>query len=87
MIAVRVPVQLPPETVEKLMLYGRQIDKELERIIGKPALYAMSIALEIPGGMVMHRLANTSIEHARQMFELASNTPMEAQLVHKLQEH
>lgn len=87
MTAVRVPVPLPPETIEKLMLYGRQIDRDLERIIGKPALYAMSIAIDLPCGLVMHRLANTDIQHAAQMFALAASTPIVEQDVQKLHEN
>ena len=87
MIAARVETGLSPDVIERLMLYGRQIDKELEKIIGKPALFAMSIAISVPAGLVMHRLANTNIEHARQMFELASATPIEEQGIQRLQEH
>lgn len=87
MIDARITQPLTPAVIEALMLYGRQIDRELERIIGKPALYAMSIAIEIPGGLVMHRLANTDIGHAQQMFALAGATPIEQAQVNRLHEH
>ena len=87
MIAVRAPVPLSPETIERLMLYGRRVDKEIEKIIGQPAIFAMALALEMPGGLVMHRMANTDVGHAWQLFQLASTTPMQEQFIQTLQEH
>jgi len=87
MTAKSIANALTPEVIEQLMHYGRQIDKELERIVGQRVIYAMGIAINMPGGLIMHRLANTDVKHAGQLFTLAADTPLYEQHVQKLHEH
>jgi hypothetical protein len=82
-----IPAPLPPDVIEAVMAYGHTIERELERLIGSPVVFAIALAVEKPGALVMHRMTNSNIDTARKIFALAGATPVDDELVQRLHEH